>query len=185
MSFEFVAGNLALDFVATVSERTTTRLERLQTGADLADWIVHAHLLDTPPTVSGRELAAAKELREAMFRLVTALTVQAPLSDADRSQVNDAASEAPPIVSLTADGQVRRRGDVAAVLTLLARACIELFDDAERNLIRWCADAQCTRVFIDRSRGHRRRWCGMAGCGDRAKAAAYRQRHRRQDRSTP
>ncbi|PYC65712.1 hypothetical protein C7C45_27955 [Micromonospora arborensis] len=34
------------------------------------------------------------------------------------------------------------------------------------------------RVRRVRSRGARRRWCGMRGCGDRAKAAAYRQRRR-------
>jgi predicted RNA-binding Zn ribbon-like protein len=185
MSFEFVAGNLALDFVATVAERTTTHLERLQTGADLADWIVQAHLLDRPPAVSQRDLAAAKQLREALFRLVTALTDQTPLPEADRLLVNHAAAAAPPTLSVTPDGQIRRSGGVAEARAALARAGIQLFDHPGTHLVRWCADARCTRPFIDRSRGHRRRWCGMAGCGDRAKAAAYRQRQRqrRQDAS--
>ncbi|MGH1526542.1 CGNR zinc finger domain-containing protein [Leifsonia sp. L25] len=30
----------------------------------------------------------------------------------------------------------------------------------------------CTRPFLDVSRASNRRWCGMSGCGDRAKAAA-------------
>jgi predicted RNA-binding Zn ribbon-like protein len=47
-----------------------------------------------------------------------------------------------------------------------------------RALLRRCDDPKCTRLFIDRSRGGRRRWCDMKGCGDRAKAAAYRRRHR-------
>ncbi|MGI3785575.1 MAG: CGNR zinc finger domain-containing protein [Janthinobacterium lividum] len=34
-------------------------------------------------------------------------------------------------------------------------------------------DPTCTHRFLDRSRGHRRRW-EMAGCGDRAKTAAHR-----------
>jgi predicted RNA-binding Zn ribbon-like protein len=179
MSFEFVAGNLALDFVATVAERTTTHLEQLQTGADLADWIVQARLLDTPPAVDEGDLAAAKQLREALFRLVTALTEQAPLPEADRLLVNRfAAVAAPPTLSVTPDGQIRRGGDVTSALAVLARAGIELFDHPDTHLVRWCADARCTRPFIDRSRGHRRRWCGMAGCGDRAKAATYRQRQR-------
>jgi predicted RNA-binding Zn ribbon-like protein len=183
MSFEFLAGNLALDFVATVAERTTTHLERLQTGADLADWIVQARLLDSPPAVSQRELAAAKQLREALFRLVTALTKRAPLPEADRRLVNRAATATPPVCSVTPEGRVRRRGQVASALAALARAGIELFDHPDQQLVRWCADARCTRPFIDRSRGQRRRWCGMAGCGDRAKAAAYRQRRRRQGAS--
>jgi predicted RNA-binding Zn ribbon-like protein len=178
MSFEFVAGNLALDFVATVAERTTTHLERLQTGPDLADWIVQARLLDSPPAVSRRDLDAAKQLREALFRLVTALTERASLPEADRLLVNHAAAAVPPVLSVTPGGQVRRSGGVPEALAALARAGIELFDQPDTQLVRWCADARCTRPFIDRSRGHRRRWCGMAGCGDRAKAAAYRQRQR-------
>jgi predicted RNA-binding Zn ribbon-like protein len=183
MSFEFLAGNLALDFVATVAERTTTHLERLQTGADLADWIAQARLLDSPPAVSQRDLAAAKQLREALFRLITALTERAPLPEADRLLVNRFAAAVPPALSVTADGRVRRGGEVASALAVLARAGIQLFDQPDQQLVRWCADASCTRPFIDRSRGHRRRWCGMAGCGDRAKAAAYRQRQRRQGAS--
>jgi predicted RNA-binding Zn ribbon-like protein len=178
MSFEFLAGNLALDFVATVAERTTTHLERLQRGADLADWIVQAHLLDSPPAVSQRDLAAAKQLREALFRLISALTEQTPLPEADRLLVNHFAAAAPPTLSVTPEGRVRQDGGVAAALAVLARAGIQLFDQPDKQLVRWCADARCTRPFIDRSRGHRRRWCGMAGCGDRAKAAAYRQRQR-------
>jgi predicted RNA-binding Zn ribbon-like protein len=48
--------------------------------------------------------------------------------------------------------------------------------DGER--LRRCDGARCTRLFVDRSRDGRRRWCEMKGCGDRAKAAAYRQRRR-------
>jgi predicted RNA-binding Zn ribbon-like protein len=179
MSSEFLAGNLALDFVATVAERTTTHLEHLQTGADLADWIVQARLLDRPPAVSQRDLAAAKQLREALFRLVTALTEQAPLPEADRRLVNRLAAAGPPTLSVTPEGRVRRNGRVPEALAALARAGMELFDQPDTQVVRWCDDARCTRPFIDRSRGHRRRWCGMAGCGDRAKAAAYRQRQGR------
>ncbi|MFC3987030.1 CGNR zinc finger domain-containing protein [Actinoplanes siamensis] len=35
---------------------------------------------------------------------------------------------------------------------------------------------QCTRLFIDRSRGGTRTWCGMAECGNRIKARQCRAR---------
>jgi predicted RNA-binding Zn ribbon-like protein len=70
---------------------------------------------------------------------------------------------------------------VASALSEIARAGIVLAEPPRRALIRWCDDATCTRVFLDRSRGGRRRWCGMAGCGDRAKAAAYRLRRQAGD----
>jgi predicted RNA-binding Zn ribbon-like protein len=71
------------------------------------------------------------------------------------------------------------------VLVVLAADCLNLFDSADRQALHWCADPSCTRPFIDRSRGHRRRWCGMKGCGDRAKAAAYRARQREKIHTSP
>ncbi|MGI5425384.1 CGNR zinc finger domain-containing protein [Streptomyces sp. CA-179760] len=41
-----------------------------------------------------------------------------------------------------------------------------------------CGRPGCTRVYLDRSRGGRRAWCGMEECGNRVKAAAYRARRR-------
>jgi len=84
----------------------------------------------------------------------------------------------PPIAALTRDGHVVRDGSFRSVLALLASDAIDLADSPDLALVRWCADPFCTRPFVDRSRGHRRRWCGMRGCGDRAKAAAYRRRQR-------
>jgi predicted RNA-binding Zn ribbon-like protein len=93
----------------------------------------------------------------------------------DRTLVNAAAEAAPPVLRLDDNG-LHRYGDADAVFALLARDCLDLFDNPDRAALRWCADGNCTRAFVDRSRGQRRRWCGMKGCGDRAKAAAYRSR---------
>jgi predicted RNA-binding Zn ribbon-like protein len=44
--------------------------------------------------------------------------------------------------------------------------------------LRICANDGCHEVFIDRSRTGRRRWCDMRTCGNQAKAARHRARHR-------
>jgi hypothetical protein len=44
--------------------------------------------------------------------------------------------------------------------------------------IRRCADSRCPRVFYDSTKNGRRRWCDMATCGNRAKAARHRTRMR-------
>jgi predicted RNA-binding Zn ribbon-like protein len=41
-----------------------------------------------------------------------------------------------------------------------------------------CPGPDCGWVFHDRSRNGSRRWCDMAECGNRAKGAAFRARHR-------
>jgi predicted RNA-binding Zn ribbon-like protein len=178
VAFDLIADRLALDFVATVSERGTTNLERLATPADLADWIEQADLLDRRLLITDAQLKEAKKLREAIYATVTAWTREASPADRQRRIVNAAAAISPPTVALTRDGRVQRDGDFGSALALLARDAIDLADSADLALVRWCADPFCTRAFVDRSRGHRRRWCGMRGCGDRAKAAAYRRRRR-------
>jgi hypothetical protein len=44
------------------------------------------------------------------------------------------------------------------------------------RLIRACDGPACTLLFLDRTKSHARRWCSMAVCGNRAKAAAHRAR---------
>ena len=177
MDFEFIADRSVLDFLSTVAERGTRDEEKLQSEQDLADWIEQSGIVDTAPPVTQHALVRGKALREAMFRLVATLIDHETASAADRALVNAAAEAPPPQLRLDDDG-LHRDGDTDAVLALLVWDCLDLFDSPDRAALRWCADPTCTRPFIDRSRGQRRRWCGMKGCGDRAKAAAYRRRRR-------
>ncbi|MCU7726096.1 ABATE domain-containing protein [Actinoplanes sp. KI2] len=177
MEFEFIADRPVLDFLPTLGERGHTDDEKLNAPSDLADWAVQSGIVDRPPRVDEAGLQRAKDLREAMFRLIRALIDGTAVDRADREMVNAAGAQPLPALRLEADG-VHRAGDTDAILALLARDCLELHDSADREALRWCDDEHCTRPFIDRSRGQRRRWCGMRGCGDRAKAAAYRQRQR-------
>ena len=177
MHFEFIADRPVLDLLSTIAERGTRDDEKLQSEQDLASWIEQSGIVDTAPPVTNQALERAKALREAMFRLVASLIEHQTPSATDRALVNAAAEASPPLLRLDDDG-LHRYGDVDAVLALFARDCLDLFDSPDRAALRWCANPNCTRPFIDRSRGQRRRWCGMKGCGDRAKAAAYRRRRR-------
>jgi predicted RNA-binding Zn ribbon-like protein len=48
-----------------------------------------------------------------------------------------------------------------------------------------CRGDDCRWVFIDGSRNTSRRWCDMANCGNRAKMATFRERHRTAPTSRP
>ena len=171
-------GHPALDLVGTVAERTTTHVEHLTTPEHLARWLVAAGLLDTAPAATDADLAAARRLREALYAVLRATSDGQPLPADARAAVHAAAAGPTVAHTLDAAGGLHRDGDVPAALTAIARAAIDLVGGPGRHLLRWCADATCTHPFLDRSRGGRRRWCGMAGCGDRAKARAYRARRR-------
>lgn len=179
MGVIFVSGNLAMDYVGTLHERFAARAEQLRAPGDLGRWLVAAGLLDTAPGVSAAQLDEAVGLRETMFAVI-AREIDGrggPTAD-ERAQINAAASHAPPVPVLSADARVAHVGDLAAGLSAVARDAIALFERTDGSVLKWCADDACTHPFLDRSRGHRRRWCDMGGCGDRAKAAAYRARQR-------
>ena len=63
-------------------------------------------------------------------------------------------------------------------LSTVARLAVELLGGPDVPLLKECGNPECTRIYIDRSRGMRRQWCGMESCGNRIKAAAYRARKR-------
>lgn len=177
MNFEFIADRPALDFLPTMAGRGSVDEEKLPTPGDLATWIVESGILDAAPPIDAADLERARALREVLFRLVGAMIEGRPADRGDREMANAAAAAPPPELRLDDDG-LHRTGDLDAVLAVLARDCLDLHTSPDRASLHWCADDTCTRPFIDRSRGQRRRWCGMKGCGDRAKAAAYRQRRR-------
>jgi len=179
VAFAISSGNLALDFVATLGERRDARHEHLREPADVADWLVAAGVLDEAASTDGQTLGEAVALREALFVVVERLLDDpgSPLPQAELDVVNRAAALPPPEVALRGDRTLARSGSWRAGLSAVARAGLGLVDPGV-GALKWCADPTCTHPFLDRSRGHRRRWCEMAGCGDRAKAAAYRARRR-------
>jgi len=57
---------------------------------------------------------------------------------------------------------------------VMARAVVE----EDFTQVKACQGPSCTLLFADHTRGHARRWCSMAVCGNRAKVAAHRTRQR-------
>jgi predicted RNA-binding Zn ribbon-like protein len=58
------------------------------------------------------------------------------------------------------------------LLVLSAQAWAHLLAEGDPTLIRQCPG--CTIIFYDRTKAHRRRWCSMALCGNRAKVRRHR-----------
>jgi predicted RNA-binding Zn ribbon-like protein len=70
----------------------------------------------------------------------------------------------------------RRWRSPDALLLPVARAIADLICSDDFTHVKACEGPSCTLLFIDRTRGHKRRWCSMAVCGNRAKQAAHRER---------
>ncbi len=172
-----MSGNLALDFAGTVKARATTFDDFLATPADLDEWLLAAELLDTPAHCDAATLDRAVCLREAAYRLAMAAASDEPFADADRKIVNELAGGELPRLTLRSDATITRHGAPDAALAAIARSAIEMLGGPERGLIKQCGRVECTRLYLDTSRGKSRRWCDMTICGNRAKSAAFRARH--------
>jgi predicted RNA-binding Zn ribbon-like protein len=71
----------------------------------------------------------------------------------------------------------RRRWRTPDTLLLpIAQAMADLVCHADFTQVRSCEGPVCTMLFLDTTKGHARRWCSMALCGNRAKQAAHRAR---------
>ena len=83
-------------------------------------------------------------------------------------------------VVLDDDGP-RLAGAGSALHRVLGEALAEavaLRATGEWSRLKTCAMDSCRWVFFDASRNRSGRWCSMQGCGNKAKTAAYRARHR-------
>jgi predicted RNA-binding Zn ribbon-like protein len=177
LRFHWESGRLCLDFVATVGERWRRSFERLLTPHDLARWMAETGILTPPPDASARQLAAGRALREAINRLARPGIAPDP---GDREELNRWAARAPLAPQLTSEGNLVWAADlpVEAMFATIARDALDLLSGPLAGRIRECGAWDCALLFVDTSRPGRRRWCSTAGCGNRVRTKAYRQRRK-------
>ena len=178
LSFRFVSGHPALDFAATFGDRYRSGVERLCQPADLDRWLGSAGI-SAGTTASAQDLDDARQLREVIYRLARAALHHEVIYGADLDALNAWART--PRLAPQLDRRLRREWassqPIKGALAVIACEAIELLSGLERQLIRECAAAPaCSLLYLDRSRGGRRRWCEMGKCGSRAKMAEYRKR---------
>jgi predicted RNA-binding Zn ribbon-like protein len=178
VSFRFVSGHRALDFAATFGDRYRAGLERLRQPPDLDRWLASAGI-PASTLATAKDLDDARQLREVIYRVARAVLHNETVEDADLDGLNAWART--PRVAPQLDKRLRREWTssqpIEGALALIACEAVELLSGPERQLIRECAAAPaCSLLYLDRSRGGRRRWCQMQGCGSRAKMAEYRKR---------
>lgn len=177
--FKFRSGRLALDLPATLAARLKAEpRDLLATPRDLGRWFVAAGLATRDPRPTEADLAEARALREALYRLARACVRQEPFAAADRTRVNRWAAEPPPAPQLGPRGLAWTGGGVNALLAAVARDGVELLGGPLAARVRACAGEGCSLFFLDTSRSGRRRWCAMAACGNKEKVGAFRKRWR-------
>lgn len=194
---DFVGGDAALDFINTVTGRDQQPRDWLDSYARLLEWATLVRLLPeknlraltkkmhSESAAATRALTRARELREELFALVSAI----------------ASGDTPPKSTLATlrehwlagiqahelrfeNGRViaEVRADAAdfdLVAAMVAYRMVEHVMPQPVDRLRVCRGTNCSWVFIDSSKAGRRRWCDMAVCGNVAKAQRFYARSRR------
>jgi predicted RNA-binding Zn ribbon-like protein len=194
-SVAFVGGRLWLDFVNTDGIAPDGDGDVLVDPAQWIRWLAAAGALE-PERASVLARRAEQQPAGATAALVDARRVRAALRQlaergAGSARVRNAAiDELNRVLARSvgtrrlerhADGRVVRtfvpQGDAfAAVLLAVAESAAEALVRDELARVKRCAAPDCARVFLDETKNAGRRWCAMAGCGNRAKQSAWRRR---------
>ncbi|MGO4461659.1 ABATE domain-containing protein [Streptomyces sp. M-16] len=184
----FDSGRVCLDLLATSTPQPHGDAEGIGDTDELRLWLVGAGLVPdrTPLARLGPDwVAAFSGLRTDVGTLVRSALAGAGPEEGALARVNAAAAGPPPGLCAVRDreGHLVRElcGGVecAGLLAAVARDAVELLTDpGDLALLRACEGDGCTRVYLDTSRGHRRRWCSSELCGNRERVARHRRRVR-------
>lgn len=193
---DLVAGNVALDFINTVTARDTSPRDWLDGYQSLLEWArfspeFKAKDLDAlsrkaeqDPAGAKAAIARAIRFRETLCRSIYAVLGEGVSGEEDRREIERAYQVAmksvrfdwgPTGCKLTWTAE----GSGLDLITHVASVhAVYLLAHLDTDRLRICDGENCGWVFLDTSRNGRRRWCDMATCGNVAKARRHYHRTR-------
>jgi len=174
-TLHLVGGRPCLDLVNTVSWRgdDARREDHLTSSADCLVWCRRAGVVSDEEAT---ELAGLDVLSP-LLTLRSALTRH--LADADQPELERLR---PYVDNALRYSDLVQRGERAQwEVTALTgdapahRVALDLLDQLTnpRGPVDRCADPRCGWAYVDTSRGHRRRWCSSADCGNRERVRRH------------
>ena len=180
-----LADHPVLDMLNTRANVDGVPVEFWQGDADVGRWLVRLGWCEegaVPVFEEGALLGAAQGLREVIRSL---LEQRKAGQQGDPAALNAFLRKAVshPQLAWPAPGELRlerqrKQQTAEQFLAPIAEAAATLLVEGDFGLIRTCEHPECVLWFYDRTKGHKRRWCSMALCGNRHKVAEFRKRKR-------
>jgi predicted RNA-binding Zn ribbon-like protein len=193
---ENIPDTLCLDFANTMDWHASAQPEEsLHQFEDLLAWAEEHGILEGTAVDwmrrnaqqrsrdAEKALANGVELREVIYRIFSSHAEgQIPEND-DLKTLNEYLGKAMQHLQLGREGkgycwQWPETGETFdRLLWPITRSAANLLSSNMLERVGQCADEHgCGWLFLDESRNHKRRWCDMRGCGNRAKARRHYQR---------
>lgn len=183
--FQFIAGNLALDFVNTVGNRLARPSDYFPDAVEFRRWVCLASFVDNqaPPGLSDAQLCLIRQVREELYALFRPLAMGYGISRRGLNKLNVRLSRSAGKRQLCCNDETVNwvwktpRDDPDRVLGPVLLSAANLLVSPSRDQIRQCEGETCGWLFLDRSKAGTRRWCSMRDCGNRAKVRRYYHKH--------
>lgn len=176
--------HLAIDLINTQARSHGELHDFWATADDVLRWLARCGI--TPAPDAGKvDPAALLAQARALRALAQPLIMQhkdGQAGDIDGLNTYLQAYLSAPQLERGDDGQLvlRRRARASALACLLgpvAEALAQLLAEGDFALVKQCEHPDCILWFYDRTKAHKRRWCSMALCGNRYKAAQFRKKN--------
>ena len=166
--------------------------DRLSDPSALAAWLEQEGLAPAAMRATRTDLARAVALREALRAILlahnpgpgpgpgraAAADADATLADARRA-LDEAAARARLRVRFCDDGSallVPEAGGVSGALGRLVATVHDSIAQGTWTRLKVCRVPECEWALYDHTKNRSGAWCSMEGCGNRAKARAFRER---------
>ena len=178
-----VGDHLAMDLLNTEASVDGETLDYWRSGEDVFAWLGRHGIapvgMDSPVDLAAL-LARGKTLRALVRRLIAERKGDEPGDIAGLDAYLQAHITAPHLARDSAGGltltRLVRADPVSSMLGAVAEAAAQLLVEGDFDLVKQCEHPECILWFYDRTKAHKRRWCSMALCGNRYKAAQFRKK---------
>jgi predicted RNA-binding Zn ribbon-like protein len=175
--------HLAMDLLNTEARNDDKTVEYWHSDADVLRWLAQHNIFPAAggdAFAAGELLAQAKTLRSLAKGLISAFKA-GKLQDI--SDLNEYLHAYHSVLHLARDNngklvlsRIASGATIASLLGPVAEAVAQLLVEVNVELVKQCEHPDCILWFYDRTKAHKRRWCSMALCGNRYKAAQFRKR---------
>jgi predicted RNA-binding Zn ribbon-like protein len=196
----FVADSLGLDFLNTVATPLDEPVDWIDCGDGLLAWLEQARLAPAEilKTLKAQAMPGefdsvanqARKLREWFRAFVMARMGRRLRADDMREleplnrllardeRFEQIAANTESKGSVLELRMMRRWRSPESLLLPIGKELANLVCEEDFTYVKSCEGSSCPLLFVDRTRGHARRWCSMAICGNRAKQIAHRNRRK-------
>ncbi len=179
--FYIIGNNLALDFINSATRE-------LNAGG-LANWATAVGLIERNGTTltdgwRKADLVELSSFRDRLREVVVELVGSKKLKNGDIKWINEILREKGGYSELvkTPDGFAKQSKidlkEVSELRVPIVEAFVDLVALGNIDYVRKCERPGCQLYFYDTTKNHRRRWCSMSICGNRAKVAKFYERRR-------